>query len=65
MAKPNRPRIEPAPPFFDGEEREIIETFEAALEKGEVQPNSPEELARINAEWKSIVEAARGRKATV
>ena len=68
MAKPKRrnetePAFDPAPPFFDEEEREIVESFEAALERGEFQPNSPEELAKINAEWKAIVEASRARRA--
>jgi predicted DNA binding CopG/RHH family protein len=54
---------EPDPPFFDEEEREIMESYEAALERGEVHENSPEELAKINAEWRAIVEASRARKA--
>jgi predicted DNA binding CopG/RHH family protein len=51
-----------APPFFDDEERELIESFDEALERGEVAPNSPEELATINAEWKAIAEASKARK---
>ena len=41
----------------------MIESYEAALERGEVQQNSPEELARIDEEWKAVVEASRARKA--
>jgi predicted DNA binding CopG/RHH family protein len=52
-----------APPFFDEEERELIESFDEALERGEVAANSPEELAQINAEWKAIAEAAQAHKA--
>ena len=68
MAKPksrNETESHPdsAPTYFDEEEREIIESYEAALERGEVQQNSPEELARINEEWKAVVEASRARKA--
>ncbi len=55
--------LEPAPPFFDEEEREIVESYEAALERGEVRENSAQELAEANAGWKEIVEAARARKA--
>ena len=51
-----------APPFFDDEERELIESFEEALERGDVAANSPEELAKINAEWKAIAEASQVRK---
>jgi predicted DNA binding CopG/RHH family protein len=54
---------DPRPPFFDEEERDIIESFEAALDRGEVRQNSAAELAEANAEWKAIVEASRARKA--
>ena len=68
MGKPKRrAEVERGPdlpaPFFDEEEREIIESYEAALERGEVRENSAHELAEANAEWKAIVEAARARKA--
>jgi len=55
--------FDPRPPFFEEEEREIIESLEAAIDRGEVQPNTPEELAEANARWKAIVEASRARKA--
>jgi hypothetical protein len=67
MGRPKRPieverAPEPDPPFIDEEEREIIESYEAALERGEVHGNSAEELAKINAEWKAIVEESRANK---
>lgn len=41
----------------------MIESFEAALERGEVPPNTAEELQQANAEWKAIVEASEARRA--
>jgi predicted DNA binding CopG/RHH family protein len=37
--------------FFDEEERELIESFEAALEDGRIVPKSKAEVAALNAKW--------------
>lgn len=49
---------EPRPPFFDEEERELIEGFEAAIDRGEILPNTPEELAEAGARFKAAVAAS-------
>ena len=54
---------EKRPAFFDAEEREAIESFEAALESGVVRPSPPEERAKASAEWRALVEKASARKA--
>lgn len=51
------------PPFIDEEERELIESFESAIERGEFQVNPEEELVEAKVRWKAIVEASRARKA--
>jgi hypothetical protein len=54
---------EKRPAFFDAEEREVIESFEAAPESGAVCPSPPEERAKAGAEWRALVEKASARKA--
>jgi hypothetical protein len=54
---------EKRPAFFDDEEREVIESFEAALESGAARPSPPEERAKAGAEWRALVEKASTRKA--
>lgn len=51
------------PPFFDEEERDFIESFEAALENGEVRKSTPAELERLKGEWKAIAANSVRRKA--
>jgi hypothetical protein len=51
------------PAFFDDEEKDLIESFEAALESGAIRPSPPEERARAAAEWKALVEKASAKKA--
>jgi len=51
------------PTFFDDEEKDLIESFEAALESGSVNPSPPEERAKISAQWKALVEKASAKKA--
>jgi hypothetical protein len=43
--------------FFDDEERELIENFEGALERGEVRWNMAEELTEAKAQWTKIAAA--------
>ena len=59
----DKPSHDPVPRFFDDEERELIESFEAALERGEVQSNTAEELQQAKVQWKAIVAASEARKA--
>ena len=47
--KPN-----PEPRFFDDEERELIESFEGALERGDIRPNTADELTEAKAQWRQI-----------
>ena len=54
---------EKRPAFFDAEEQDFIESFEAALESGALRPSPPEERAKASAEWRSLVEKASVRKA--
>ena len=54
---------EKVPAFFDAEEREVIESFEAALETGALRPSPPEERAKAGAEWRALVQKASARKA--
>ena len=56
--RPEGKRANPEPRFFDNDEREIIESFEVALERGEVRPNTAEELAEARAQWKQIAAAS-------
>lgn len=51
------------PAFFDDEEKDLIESFEAALESGAIRPNSPEQRAEASAEWQALVEKASAKKA--
>lgn len=51
------------PAFLDDEERDIIESFEAALDSGALRPSSSENRAKASAEWRSLVKKASERKA--
>lgn len=52
-----------APEFFDEEEKDLIESFEDALERGEYKAPSREARARINAEWQEALANSTARKA--
>ncbi len=49
--------------FFDAEEQEFIESFEEALERGDVQPNTPDELAKARSQWKEVAQASQSDRA--
>ena len=49
--------------FLDEEEREFIESFEAALDSGALRPSPPEARAESSAKWQAMVEKAAVRKA--
>jgi predicted AAA+ superfamily ATPase len=50
---------EPPVRFFDDEERELIESFEEALERGGLPPSDKEELDRAKLEWRAIALASK------
>ncbi len=54
---------EKRPAFFDAEEQDLIESFEAALESGALRPSAPEQRAKASAEWQALVVKASTRKA--
>jgi predicted DNA binding CopG/RHH family protein len=49
--------------FFDAEEKELIESFEEALETGALRPSSPAERKALQAKWKKIAKNTAARKA--
>lgn len=51
-----------AAPFFDDEEKDMIEGFERALEAGTVAPKSAAKLKAIRAEWIERVKNTAARK---
>ena len=53
---------EKAPAFLDDEEREVIESFEAALDSGAVRPSPPDAREKASDEWQALVEKASARK---
>lgn len=59
----NNPDSRYEPPYLDDEEREIMEAFNTAVDKGEIQPPSEAERAAINAEWGVILKQSHERKA--
>ena len=52
-------------PFFDDEERELIESIERAWADNTTAPPDPAELARIRAFWReALAETERAKSAT-
>ena len=49
--------------FFDAEEKDLIESFEKAIEEGRVPRKSARELAVIRAKWKTLAKNTAERKA--
>ena len=50
-------------PLLDEEEKELVTDFEAVVENGTVSPPSAAEQKAVRAEWKSVLENTRKRKA--
>ena len=48
--------MSPKPAFFDDEERDFIQSFEAALDSGAICPSPLEARAKASAEWRALVE---------
>jgi len=44
--------------LLDDEERDVIESFEAALDNGAVRPSSPDVRAKASEDWRALVETA-------
>ena len=63
MAVRNMTNKEPSVVFFDAEERDEIESFEAALESGSAPVSGRAERARAAAQWKDLVVRSSARKA--
>jgi predicted DNA binding CopG/RHH family protein len=49
--------------FSDAEEKELIESFESALESGEVRASPDAHRAKAGAEWEAVVAKSSARKA--
>jgi predicted DNA binding CopG/RHH family protein len=49
-------------PFFDDEERDLIESFEAAIDDGRIKMPSVAERAKLAAEWQVSAKAFLERK---
>ena len=53
-------------PYYDEEERDLIESIETALESGDAPLVDPDEQARLRAMWReALVETERKRPVTV
>jgi predicted DNA binding CopG/RHH family protein len=52
-----------APEFLDAEEKDLVESFESALEKGEHAAPSNEARAGMTAEWQEALTNTTARKA--
>ncbi|MGD0185153.1 MAG: hypothetical protein ABSC25_07860 [Roseiarcus sp.] len=63
MAKPRTTSDPKATAYFDAEEKELVESFEAALTSGAVRSSPAAERARARGEWESLVAKASARKA--
>ena len=50
-------------PFLDEEEKDIVTSFETAIEDGRIPPQSPAEQEAVRAEWGSVLENTQKRKA--
>jgi hypothetical protein len=49
--------------FFNTEEKDLIESFEAALTDGAARPSPAAERAKAGAEWKALIEKTSAKKA--
>ena len=49
--------------FADAEERDLIESFEDALESGAIVPSSSQDRAKASDDWRGLVEKASARRA--
>ncbi len=49
--------------FLDEEEKDFIESFEAALEAGEITPHSAREMETIRQDWKDVLDNTLKKRA--
>lgn len=59
----NRTDIQIDAPYLDEDERQMMESLDAAMDRGEIKPKTGEEVAKINAHWNGILQASTQRKA--
>ena len=59
----NKPNIPLDPSYIDDEERQIMESLDAAMDRGAIRPKSAEEVAEINAHWQRVLQQSTKRKA--
>ena len=59
----NKTDMQLDPPYLDDEERQMMESLDAAMDRGEIQPKTAEEVAKINTHWNEILEASTQRRA--
>lgn len=59
----NKTDMQLDPPYLDDEERQMMESLDTAMDRGEIKPKTAEEVAKINAHWNEILQASTQRKA--
>ena len=59
----NKTDMQLDPPYLDDDERQMMESLDAAMDRGEIQAKTAEEVAKINTHWNEILEASTQRKA--
>ena len=55
--------IEGDPEYFDEEERELIDSLNAAIDAGKLQPSTDDAIAEKKAFWRQAVKNAEKRRA--
>jgi peptidyl-tRNA hydrolase len=50
-------------PFLDEEEKDLIESFEAAVDAGEIAPHTAEEIETIRQDWKGVLDNTLKKRA--
>ena len=51
------------PPYLDEEERDMMESFHAALDAGEISAPTDAERAKLNEHWQAVLKTSQERKA--
>ena len=59
----NKTDIQLDPPYLDDEERQMMESLDAAMDRGEIKPKTADEVAKINEHWNEVLQASTQRKA--
>lgn len=58
-------KITTAPAFMDDEERDLIEGFDAAIDRGDIKPQSEPELNTICDHWAAALAHTRHQLHTI